>query len=181
MEVKVNQDDTQPMSILTLQGPMFQPLLVSMAEGIHALTSESNAKMGKRLVHVLIELGQNILHHSDERVALTSGGSVGIGRLDLLETDDDWVVAATNLVRLSKVPDLESRCSQLNSKQENLKHKVMKTLKSPTTGHGGGIGLMHMARLSDSRIETRFIEKDSDRVSFEIKVRISKKANNHPT
>ena len=57
---------------------------------------------------------------------------------------------------------------------DRLKKNVQATLKQPSSGPGGGIGLMQLARWSDGKLKAMFFPHDEGHDRFEVHVTIGK-------
>ncbi|MCB1044063.1 MAG: hypothetical protein KDC35_14055 [Acidobacteria bacterium] len=151
---------------------MFQSLLVAITEGLPQIIDPDLPI--RRLSRAVIELGQNMLHHSDLRAPLNNGESLGIGKLQLFDSETTWTVTASNLVTKGRVAALQIRLNQLDAAGDRLKKNVQATLKQPSSGPGGGIGLMQLARWSDGKLKAMFFPHDEGHDRFEVHVTIGK-------
>lgn len=101
---------------------MFQSLLVAITEGLPQIIDPDLPI--RRLSRAVIELGQNMLHHSDLRAPLNNGESLGIGKLQLFDSETTWTVTASNLVTKGRVAALQIRLNQLDAAGDRLKKRA---------------------------------------------------------
>ncbi|MEM7181701.1 MAG: SiaB family protein kinase, partial [Spirochaetota bacterium] len=141
-------------SIVYFKGKLSQEILGELGSMIKS--SYSKQSNIKRIFAVFIELAQNILHYSEERVANSDGSDSGVGIVMVNEEDSFFHISSGNLIDNSKIDKLKSKCEQVNSLTgEQLKELYKKRIKQsrPEDSKGAGLGFIDMARKSDSPIE----------------------------
>lgn len=145
--------------IITMyQGPMSQTILAKLAKQLRE--SEENYLLSKRLFAILIELGQNINHYSEQRQrTISEEKEVGCGMIVVMQTAENYTVAATNLIKTTDVERITAHCDYINSLNQKDLRKFYRTQRRATRqdGHyGGNIGFIEMVRKSNKPLKVRF-------------------------
>jgi hypothetical protein len=154
--------------ILTFQGAISQELLVGMAEMLkNKFAMESiHSKNVKKIFSVFIELAQNIARYSADKVKLENyAEEVGAGIIIVNQQETYYTISSGNLVSKNEVEEIISHCDNINSKNiDELKQLYKDHIKLPRSEgkHGGGIGLIDIARKSSNPIRYKVTDVNAD-------------------
>ena len=170
--------------ILSFKGSISQDILVELGETIKNKFSckIGQKKISKKVFAIFIELAQNILHHSAEKISLENEDKkIGTGIIDISENKHFYTITSGNLVENSKSKKILNKCNYINQlDKEGLKKYYLEQRKLPRTkeSQSAGLGLIDIARKSGNILEAK-INKIDDLYSFFIlSVDVSKENNN---
>ena len=141
----------------------FSEFIVSLAK------HESSQAVKKKLSFLMVEVFQNIVRYSDEKV---KNDCFGVRNLE-----DSIHIFSSNKIGLTAYEFLSTRLSELNSLDENqLKELYRDILKNGafTEKGGGGLGLIEMARKSKNPIQKDFQKLSSDSYQFSYQIDLAK-------
>jgi len=178
---KFYQEMIEKHFVLSFKGSISQEMLVEMGEMIKSkFTYETDQKkLPKYVFGIFIEIAQNVLHHSAEKIKLENKeNDVGTGIIDISENKDFYKIISGNLIENEKVENVINRCNYLNGlDREGLKKFYKECIKLPRAkgNKGAGLGLIDVSRKSGNPILTK-VNKIDDIYSFLIiSVNIKKK------
>lgn len=145
--------------VLSFKGEISNKTLVSLAEMLKKLFSfgDKKERITKRLFSIFIEFSQNIALYSARRVSI-DGKEVGTGIIVIERNKGFYRVNSGNLIENSALDPLVSKIRHINKLDKaGLKKFYNECLKSPreTGKKGGGIGLIVIARKSESPINIK--------------------------
>lgn len=165
--------------VLAFEGAISQSILVGLAEMIkEKLSVESfQSKISKKIFSIFIELAQNIHHYSIEKVQVAEGKSVGKGIIIVQENENEYLVSSGNLMKSENSKPILDKCNLINSlKPEELKSFYKQQVKIPRAfdNDGGGIGLIDVARKSNSKLDVQIKNVDEESSFFILSVKINK-------
>jgi hypothetical protein len=162
-------------SIVYFKGQMSQDILGELGSMIkYSWSSESNVK---RIFATFIEIAQNILHYSAERVQDSDGNSKGIGMIVVNEEKDRFCLSSGNLIHNSTAQILQDKLEYLNSlNKDELKKLYKEQIKSvrPEDSKGAGLGFVDIARKSDSKLYYKVDAVDNQHSFFTLSVYFDK-------
>ncbi len=134
------------------------------------LEKECDNKITRRRVyHTIVEILQNMQRHADE---LGEGGLFMIGRKNHI-----YYIITSNKVLKSNVPKIKSTLDQINSAtKEQLKEMYKKQLVQGRLSEkgGAGLGLIDIARKTDTKYEYLFIPINFELDYFVLKIEIDR-------
>jgi len=139
--------------ILFFKGAISQELLVDIGSLIKNQISIS--KQLKKVFSVFIELTQNIMHYSQERIQ-SNDKDVGVGLVVITESNGNYSVYSGNKIGIEKSKIITQRIDFINTKTvEELKemYKVASRREPPAGSKGAGLGLIDIARKSGNQIK----------------------------
>jgi hypothetical protein len=156
--------------LLTYKGTISQDALVGLGEFIRDNLFLRDAKKAsiKKIFYIFIEMAQNILRYSDERITDVNNISIGIGIILVSETDKYYTITSANIIDSSKVSQIEDRCNHINSLEKDaLKEFFNKQKKLPIEKDAKGprLGLINIVRKTSNPIEYKSTKID-DSSSF---------------
>jgi len=128
-----------------------------------------DSKKNKKLMAVMIELLQNIYHHSKKMTGLFEDMQLDSALCIIEKLEDDIFKLYTgNFMESSKISDFRSRITEVNElKDDQLKDYYRKKLAhSELSDKGGaGLGIIEIARKASKKIEFEF-ENITDNFAF---------------
>lgn len=166
--------------ILSFNGTLSQDVLVGLAEIIKEKISQEGGaySISKKVFGIFIELAQNILHYSAERVTVNhTEQTVGTGIIVVSEDDRYYAITSGNLVDSDRVTQLQIHCDRINSlDRDQLRMFYRERIKLPrdTGQQGGGIGLIEIAKKAGSRLSYEIIPINDAHSFFILSVNVSK-------
>lgn len=120
--------------VLLFKGTVSQDILVGLKEVMESRFSRcvSQDRSAKKVFSVFIELSQNVLHHSDEKVRMESGADIGAGIVIICENDRSYKINSGNMIDNSRLPEMIKHCDHINRlDSEGLKGLYRERLKKP--------------------------------------------------
>ncbi len=161
--------------LISYKGPVTPVIMAEISRDIQDKLAE-NPKASRKVFSVFIELAQNILYYSVEKIQY-AGRLDSVGMLQIIEMDDYFVFLCGNTVMKKDVAQLVNNCKTINSlNREELRKLKRYQRKQPQseTSKGAGIGLVQVAILSDNPLEIQIHEVDDDQSFFTLSVNINK-------
>ncbi|MCC5920272.1 MAG: SiaB family protein kinase [Cyclobacteriaceae bacterium] len=134
--------------------------------------NEEERRVKKKVYHVMVETLQNMNKHSDE---ISNSGQVGNGLFVIGKIHDEYYVITANKVEKDKTAVLEQTLEEVNAaSKDELKKMYLKQIKEGKLSNkgGAGLGLIDIARKTDTPLTYRFIPIDDDYNLFILKVDI---------
>lgn len=135
-----------------------------------------NAIVQKRMVSIFIELIQNILYYSTERIEY-GGRTESVGALQIMDMHTHYLFSCSNMIEKSDTYTLLNNCSIIN----NMGREELRTLKRQqrnqsiiTDSKGAGIGLVQVAILANNPLEIYIDDVNHDYSFYTLGVRIDK-------
>lgn len=140
-----------------------------------------DASVKKKVFHVMVECLQNLSKHAEDLKILRNNGYSGsgifiIGKVG--DEDEDYHVLTGNVVKKTRVPELEAFLDKINSlDKEELKELYKKQMREGTLSvkGGAGLGLIDIARKTGEKLEYNFIDIDEKNAFYTLRTKISKK------
>ena len=141
----------------------FTEFIVSLAE------HESNLSVKKKLSFLMIEVFQNIVRHSDNKI---NNDCFGVRNLE-----QSIHIFSSNKIGLEAYEFLNSKLAEINSLDQNQLKEIYKEIlmnRELSEKGGAGLGLIEMARKSINPIQKNFKELSADSFLFNYQVDLSK-------
>ena len=166
--------------LLKFKGAISQKIIVAQVEEIEEKLSQKGVspKIIKKIFAIFIELAQNVYHHSGEKVSLPeSREKVGKGSVIIKEITDSYSIITKNLIENNKVSSLAKHCDHINRlDREELKKFYKEQLKMPLSPDksGAGVGLIEVARKSQSLLQYKFNRVNDTYSYFSLLVKVKK-------
>ncbi len=155
-------------------GGLTQEILVEFAN--YMKSQYFRTKMANKLLSVFVELWQNIMHYSSERVILDDK-EIGSGIIIFAEHDFKYIISSGNKVVITKKDKITNRLMQYKGKNSNeLKELYFKIINQDTEldSKGAGLGFVEIARKCNGNFDFSFTDLDENYSFFELNVEIAK-------
>ena len=139
--------------LVSFKGAVSQDILTEFGTMIKSsLSAETKTN---RIFAVFVELAQNILHYSAEKIP-NSQGSAGVGIIILKEKQNLFFLSSGNMVSNESVEKIKAKCEKVNAmNKDQLKayHQELIRGGRPDGSKGAGLGIVDIARKCDSPID----------------------------
>ena len=165
--------------ILSFKGTLSQEILADLGEIIKNYVGDlkERPRVVRRVFSIFIEVAQNILHHSAEKVTLGDRQERGAGIIMVSETEEEFEIVSGNLITNSSAKAIEESCNIVNSlDKEGLKKAFLEKINLPVDENqkGAGLGLIDIARKSENKIQFKIERVDRTHSFFMLSVKIDK-------
>lgn len=162
--------------VVSYKGPVTEVIMAEISRDIREKLSD-HPTAGRRLFSVFIELAQNVLYYSAEKITFSNrNDSVGI--LLLTKQDGQYVFSSGNLIKNSDLDELVSSCQKINSLDRDDLRKFKREMRNQPAqsekSKGAGIGLIHVALTSRHPLELEHRKIDEEHSFFALSVKIKR-------
>jgi Family of unknown function (DUF6272) len=161
--------------IISYKGPITDVIMSEISRDIRAKVGK-DAAAGRKVFAIFIELAQNILYYSAEKVKFADRND-GVGILLLTQSESAYTFSCGNLVDNHHVPELMGGIDMINSMdQEQLREYKRKQREgpSPERSRGAGFGLTQVALTSGNPLQVDFKKIDNAFSFFSLSIKINK-------
>lgn len=161
--------------LISYKGPVTPIIMAEISRDIQDKLSD-NSKASRKVFAVFLELAQNILFYSAEKVQY-AGRNDSVGMLHVVEMEDQFSVICGNTVSKSDMIELTRSCEAINLlDKEGLRELKRNQRKQPPSrkSKGAGIGMVQVAILSDNPLEIHEHAVDQEHSFFTLSVTINK-------
>lgn len=171
---------SQSRIVLTFKGAMSQEVLVELGDLIRVpdQTPDVGASVVKKLFAIIVEMAQNVLHYSCERVYLPHiERDVGVGMIILQQTDDAYLIGCGNRMLTKRVSEVDERCAYVNTlnKDELREYYNAERKKARSDDSAGaGLGFIDISRRAGSPLIYSFYDLSEDESFFTLSVKLDK-------
>ncbi len=160
--------------MISYKGPVTDVILAEISRDIRNKFAET-PKVSKKLFSIFIELAQNILYYSSEKIQFSDRND-SVGTILITRRPEHLTFSCGNLVENKYIDDLVEGCNKINSLNRNeLREYKRATRSSPKKerSKGAGIGLIQVALTSGSplEVESRPIDEIYSFFSLSVKIR----------
>lgn len=152
-------------SMVFFKGKLAQDTLGELGGMIKSSYSQEGNKNIKRIFAVFIELAQNILHYSEERIQNSDGTNSGAGIVMLTEEDDGFHLTSGNLMRSENSEKISSHLDHIKTlAADELKsyYQEMRKKPRPEDSKGAGLGFIDIARKADRPLDYKIKDVDDE-------------------
>ena len=148
--------------LLSYNGPFSIKVISVIAKFIAETYKSENIPM-MRFYRVLIELAQNVALYSADRITQDDGMSIGIGTLNVFESEKSIICRTHNEIFFSHQEILDNNCKRINSSSEFelKKRKELLRRESSLCDTGAHIGLITIALYSGNHLDVDFSYSES--------------------
>lgn len=160
--------------LISYKGPVSDTILAEISRDIRDKFSES-PKASKKLFAIFVELAQNILYYSSEKVQFSNRND-SIGTILITKTSKHLTFSCGNLVENKYINDLVEGCEKINSlDREELREYKRETRSAPQKerSKGAGIGLIQVALTSGNPLGVEARQVDEKYSFFSLSVKIN--------
>ncbi|GBF50911.1 hypothetical protein LPTSP4_24380 [Leptospira ryugenii] len=136
--------------LIHFKGALYQDILTELGSIIQ--TSMKGETKLKKIFAVFVELAQNILHYSLERIVNPDESTSGVGMIVVTERPEGYYVSSGNYISSSKIESMKEKIEFINGlSPEDKKAYYTKQLRAdrPDDSKGAGVGLIDISRKSD--------------------------------
>ncbi|TAD98926.1 MAG: hypothetical protein EAZ97_10080 [Bacteroidetes bacterium] len=159
--------------LISYKGPITNVIFAELSRDIR---SKFDPHTGRKIFAVFMELIQNIIFYSAEKLQFEDHQEC-IGSLVITKEPDVCVFSCGNMIEAAYAPELLENCKTINSlnKDELRLHKRQQRIQSsPERSKGAGIGLIQVALTAESPLYVEVREIDQQYSFFTISVKIKK-------
>jgi hypothetical protein len=146
-------------------------------EGKFVALSNDNLKLRKKIYNIMVESLQNLFHHSDD---VPEDLREQLGNrfcLIVIKSDDGFFkITVGNYISADKVKFLTEKIEKINSLSiDELKemYKFILNFQKLSSKGGGGLGLIDIARKSDSKLGYRFYPYNENYYFYSLDIFVS--------
>lgn len=161
--------------LISYKGPVTDVILSEISRDIRNKFAET-PRLSKKLFAIFIELAQNILYYSSEKINFSDRRD-SVGTLLVTRIENKHLnFACGNLVENKYVDGLVESCEMINSlNREELREYKRVTRSAPRKerSKGAGIGLIQVALTSGNPLEVEVRQVDEGFSFFSISVRVN--------
>lgn len=161
---------------LAFHGMFSQDVLTLIGKTL--MSTPDSQMLSKRLFAIVIEMAQNILHYSAERVfSEKDGREIGVGIVAICQSDDQVVVSSGNYIQKRELQALQERAAYINTLDEGqLRDFYRDQRKAPQREGkpGANLGLIDMARRSGNPIQVDAFDYSEELAFFILTIRVNK-------
>jgi hypothetical protein len=161
--------------LISYKGPVTDVIMAEISRDIRTKFSE-NPKISRKIFAIFIELAQNILYYSAEKIRFGDYND-SVGTILITETSDHYTFSCGNLVEDEYISELVESCKTINSmNREALREYKREQRSAPKKDRskGAGIGLIQVALTADTPLKVEYAKIDNILTFFALSVRISK-------
>ncbi|MBR9999816.1 MAG: SiaB family protein kinase [Cyclobacteriaceae bacterium] len=152
-------------------GPGIIHLILQLIE-VKLDFKELNPKTRKRIIIVLVEILQNILHHKDEFTMYNFDSFI----FYLFRRETDYLIVSGNYIRKEKASLLMDKLQNYTALSDrDLRDEYLNTLGNGVFSPegGAGLGLLEIIRKSGGNLENHLIPVNDDYCFFLLEVKIA--------
>lgn len=160
--------------LISYKGPITPVILSEISKDIRNKFADT-PKVSKKIFSVFMELAQNILYYSSEKINF-GGRHDSVGTILVSRNEGYHVFSCGNLVRIEDVERLLESCKTINSlNRDELREykRVNRNAPQQEYSKGAGIGLIQVALTSGNPLEVEVREVDEQYSFFSISVKIN--------
>lgn len=174
---QINLDSLKHGIFLSISGPLSQELMVEMGEILKRKLKADGvaATVIHQVFSILVELSQNIIHYSAERMSREGdkdGVTAGCGILSVGYEEGHYILMAGNMMQSQKIEGMKKRLVKISDmKKDQLNHLYREQRKGlpDEDSKGAGLGLIEVARKVSQPLEYDFQEIDQKFSFFTLK------------
>ncbi|MFO8236635.1 MAG: SiaB family protein kinase [Bacteroidales bacterium] len=178
--VKTNKNLKSPLirsshNLLSYEGPFFIDLLTIFGNYIK-IYLQNNCNAQKKLFKIYVELAQNVAFYSEEfHILKNENKKIGIGEMNLKETDGEFRFTTRNLVKAKDASILSQRCEIINNSNLEQLKELKRELRTSSPGekYGARIGLVQAKLISKNNIEYSLLKTNKNYSIFKITAKIN--------
>lgn len=169
----INQDNV----LVSYKGPVTSTIMSEISRDIREKLA-TDPKTGRKVFAVFMELAQNILYYSVEKVQF-GDHSDSVGIILLSEKEDSFCFECGNVVENAYLEEIIDAIDKINSLDRDELRKLKREQRNRPSGprsKGAGIGLIHVAITASTPLEVEYFKINEQHSFFALSVKISKGA-----
>jgi uncharacterized protein DUF6272 len=132
---------------------------------------EKNLKIKKKVVHIMVEILQNVYHHANETCAHSINAYLVISK-----DGEAYLLSSGNFMPSGEVDLFKQKIEDANNMtQTELKSKYINTLDKGTFSvkGGAGLGILDIVRRSGNKVSCQFVQENNLITFFMLKVKVT--------
>ncbi|MCS6821738.1 MAG: SiaB family protein kinase [Microscillaceae bacterium] len=154
--------------LISYKGPISDIILAEISRDIRNKFA-SNPQVSRKLFSIYMELAQNILYYSAEKISF-AGRKDSVGIIIITEYKNYYIFSCGNLVENEYIDELIESCEIINrmaSDRNKLREYKRDQRSNPTNqrSKGAGIGLIQVVLTSGNPLKVEY-KKINDHFSF---------------
>ncbi|MCP5102243.1 MAG: hypothetical protein GY950_02640 [bacterium] len=144
--------------VLSFKGMLSQNILAGLVEIIKEKYSLEPApgKVAKKMYPIFVEMAQNVIHHSAEKIEIEDNKrNIGLGIILLSEKKDHYVITTGNLTENRKITGIKKLLDTVNGmEKDDVRQLYRQKLRSrKEVGEAeSGIALVNIMRKADNSV-----------------------------
>jgi hypothetical protein len=165
----------RPNVMICYRGPVSDVILREISKDIRAKFAD-NAQVSRKIFAIYMELAQNILYYSSEKINLNNRQD-SIGTILLTQNEEGYNFSFGNLVEVKYLEELVESCDIINTMDRETLREYKREQRSADRkerSKGAGIGLIQVALTSRHPLKAEYRKIDDGHAFFSITVRVSK-------
>ena len=166
--------------ILSFKGNITSELLTSILQIMESKMDnlQEEPKMKKKVYNVLVECLQNLYHHMDDIMPIsTEGNEVKKSAIFMIGRESNhYTIITGNYILSRNVNMLKTRLDEINlMSKDELKdyYKLVLNNGEMSDKGGGGLGMIDIARKSGQKLNYNFVPIDDKNYFFSLNVKIT--------
>jgi hypothetical protein len=161
--------------VLSYSGELSQEMMGSLMNTVEQdlIENEPDKKVKKKVFNVLVESLQNLFHHASS----ISKSETPKGMVIVVNQTDYYAILTGNYIMSNQQAALKKRIEDVNGMtKEELKTEYQRILQNGTLSEkgGAGLGIIDLARRTREQIDCKFVDNNSDKIFFSLKVKVAK-------
>lgn len=167
-------NQTEEGVLYSYQGKISSEIITSFVEKSEKKLAELETpnKTTKVIIHVLVEILQNLFHHSMPQ----NDNSKDIFTFcSLIKNENSFQIKSANFISFERLHVIKDRIDQINAlSQEELKtlYKIILSNQEFSEKGGGGLGLIDLARKIGTKLEYEFLTVNENLYFYILKINI---------
>ncbi len=161
--------------IISYKGPITPVVMAEISQDIQDKLA-ANPKASRKVFSIFIELVQNILFYSVEKIQY-AGRTESVGMLQIIDMDNYYIFTCGNTVKKTETAVLQNSCHTINTLDKKELRKLKRHQRiQPQGAHskGAGFGLVQVAILANNPLDIHVYEIDSEHSFYTLAVNINK-------
>jgi hypothetical protein len=164
--------------ILTYNGNITSEIVTNLLNILETKLEQLEVRMksAKVIYNVLIEVLQNLYHHSSHNIADKTSNKDNKWAVFILYMNNDYFTLSTgNYVEKKDIGILKNRIEYINSlTKEEIKEYYIKVLNNAQYSEkgGGGLGLIDIAKKTGSKLEYNFYDFNDEYSFYNLNINI---------
>ena len=161
--------------IFSFSGPMSQSLLEGIGQTLKQKMSleEMNKNIVQKVFSVFVELMQNIINYSAQRITSDEAEQeISYGLLIVGKEDEHFYIISGNYIQKEQEGNLREKLAQIKEMdKDELKqlYKQQRRLQADDASKGAGLGFIEMARKASRPIEFEIADQENGYSFFVVK------------